>query len=414
MQNLLLSLVLVFGLAGCGKNEPTNINIGGVGRSYDFSQHKKFPNTLYSNYKISDNLGGAAAPLLELNNGLVVFAGKNGIIACLAADKSQWTYQLDSNAYIYSGMVADASDNIYFIDYYGKLSKLSSEGKLAFTFDTKQITNSIKVEGNQSPLYNDLLIVQDGIIVSGSLVRSGFIAKLDFNGKLVWQYVSTLGLSSTPTADSKGNIYCNGNSWQDLGTDSLFTLASNGSPKWSKAFEKQSLIKNPVLNNDRISVAATLMLGENKVSKIYSYKLDGTPIFEKELSFVVRNLSLSNENNLFIVCYNAGLGGSKSGIFSLKPNGDKDWQIFIDYSIPTPCLITKDEIAVAGTNKSAMGIFYIERANGKLRMVQDIGKADELAYKPFVTKAGNILLPSLESASYIKVDFTLIDKIYNF
>lgn len=414
MRNLLLTLVLVFGLIGCGNNEPRNINIGGAGRAYDFSQHKKFPNTLYSNYKVTDNLGGAASALLELNNGMIIFAGKNGSISAIATDKVQWTYQLDSNAYIYSGMVADASDNIYFIDYYGKLGKLTPEGKLAYYFDTKQITNSIKVEGNQSPLYNELLIVDDGIIVSGSLVRSGFLAKVDFNGKLLWQYVSSLGLNFTPSSDSKGNIYCNGNSWQDLGTDSLFSLASNGTPRWSKAYEKQSLIKNPVLNNDRISVAATFMLGETKVSKIYSYKLDCTPIFEKELSFVVRNLSISNENNLFIVCYNAGLGGGKSGIFSLKPNGDKDWQIFIDYSIPTPCLITKEEIAVAGTNKAAMGIFYIERANGKLRMVQDIGKADELAYKPFVTKAGNILMPSLESASYIKVDYTLIDKIYNF
>ncbi len=414
MRNLILALALIIALVGCNNNEPININIGGDGHSNDFSHIKKFPNTLYSNYKIANELGGSGSPLLELNSGLVMFAGKNGTIACLAADKTQWKFQLDSNSYIYSAMVADTKDNIYFVDYYGKLCKLTNEGKLAFAFDTKQISSTINIEGNQSPLYNDLLIVQDGIIVAGSLVRSGFIAKVSFDGKLLWQYVSTLGLNSTPTADSIGNIYCNGNSWQDLGTDSLFSLSNDGKLNWSKPFVKQSLIKYPVVANNRLNVATTLFLGDNKVSKLYSYKLDGTPIYEKELSFIVRNLSLSNEHNLFVVCYNAGLGGSKSGVFSFKPNGDKDWQIFIDYSIPTPCLITKDEIAVAGTNKSSMGIFYIDRATGKLRMVQDIGRADELSYKPFVTKAGNILLPSLESSSYIKVDFTLMDKLYNF
>ncbi len=410
-----LFLILAMLSISCGGDEVKLLNFAGSATKDNSYEHLNvLPNQLYTVYKAKEEFGGSTAPLLVLNSGKVIIAGNNGKIVCMLGDASYWTYQLPSNEYVYNTIVADGNDNIYFITYGGQLISLDNNGKERWKLnhnDNEKIVNKLNIQGLQEPLYNDLIIEENKITIASSHSRAGVVSQYDFTGKLIWQYATSLSIIGL-ASDEKGNIYANGNDYRTKGCDSLICITSSGKLNYSIPFINQTLVKYPVISQEKVFLS-TLIAGDEGLSKLYSISLDGKQIYEKEIAYVVRNLSVAKDGSCYFTCFNSGLGSTKTGIFAFNPKGEKVWQLFIEYSLPHAPLISQEEIALAGTNQNSMGIYYIDRITGKLLRVQDIGTADPLNYKPYLNNEGCIFIASSNQSSYLKVDNTLIDKLFH-
>jgi outer membrane protein assembly factor BamB len=197
----LSTLIFLLILASCEFNrslEGESINLMADGaRTSNYDKYGElYSYSAYVDIPVIDDTVGSYVTPLALAANKIVLTNFNGKVMLLTGRNTEWVAQLDSNAVAMAGMAADHNQNLYLIANNDVLYSYSKTGKLRWKhyFPAKE---------NKFLVYSDLLIVSDGIIVGSS---SGQLAKLDFNGKVLWEKSFSTGISRSFSADNKDNL----------------------------------------------------------------------------------------------------------------------------------------------------------------------------------------------------------------
>jgi len=371
---------MVYGLFSC-HNEQTlsgeRINLfGNQGRTNSYKTFGAFLINTSENEKINaiDSSGSMVAPL-AVSSYQTVFATVEGTIHQFSSARVEWSAKLDSTAFVIAGMCADNNHNIYAVASDGCIYSISSEGKRRF----KTVISS-----DETASFKDLLALSDGIIISQT---KGLISKLSFEGKILWQFKSTLSPVNTASADWQNNIYVSLTFDDYSGNDSLLCLSTTGKLNWAIGFTSTRILTSPIVGNNNIILG--VVQSENK-PLILSIDFHGNLLWNNELRATPRGISITAEGSIITVSYNSGIGISQSVIEQFSPKGKSDWHIKFDSRMVSPALIGNDNIAIIGVKSSAIGVYLLHR-NGILDTFFSIETAPSLLLKPVVAPNGNII-----------------------
>lgn len=406
ITSIITALLLVL-LVSCRcerSNEGSLVNqFGGQGRTNSYEGINSF----YKQLAITDKPAGMqhqggtiAAPLL-LSSSEFCFASSSGSILLTTKGSKLWEYKIGGNQAVASNMCADREQNIYAITSNGELISLNRKGELRWRYSFDTIPGKLTI-------FSDLLAVDDGIVMASS---NGKLAKLDFSGRLMWEMQFALSPTETFSADKDGNIAVILTNNEFSATDSLIVLNKSGAVVWGKAFPETRLIKYPAISDGRIYIAGLFEKGGQRISQIICLsKHDGRNVWVKELAFAPRFISVADNGDVIITGYNSGIGDAISGIFCLDSSSSLKWKIYFDYQVPTPILISKEDIAVVGRSPKAWGVFFLDR-NGTVQRTVSLSESPLIYPMPSVTPDGVIVFGGADGMEIIRIDDTPLNKI---
>lgn len=398
---LLITMVLV-SLFSCSNSEYDkeygNL-LGGKGRNNSYEFVDRFQYQMYSEILIDSNSSATCPPLILRNNKTII-ASDNYKITSLYSNEKDWEFELDSNEVIGAGFVSDSNNNIYTISNDGQFISLDHSGKLRFK---KRLIELNKLEFFNKPLYID-----GSIVISSS---NGDVVSVDTDGNIQFELSLGTDIISEVSALTSDNILVTLTNGSFGKTDTLLCLNSKGEEKWRFSSDVFRFLKGAITNGEKIAIGGTKQVGDNKLSMIFYLDNEGSVIWEKELSSLPRYLSMSNEGEIYVITFDSGFRKMLSGVFSFSSEGELNWNIYYDYSIPTPALISENEIAFLASNRETYGLFFLNREDGVLIHTLDIGEAAPLNFIPAITEEGTILFSGKKSLRLIRVDETAINKI---
>jgi hypothetical protein len=417
MKNSKLILIITLSIlfASCSNEKPDNFGnlFGGAGRRNSYEFTKKFQNSIVNkNIIASKDISGAIAMPLPLPNGDVVIATQSGSLVIASNATVIHEIKLSDSSYVYSAMAYDSLNNIFCIDTKGILYSINYNGTINWKYSLKDLEKTLNLDTKDySSIYSDLLLQSDGIVISSNLPKKSLICKVNKSGKLAWNYISNLSITQTFSADENENLHFSLNDLRDNGVDSVLTLSKEGKFKNAIGLNKVNLVKTPICYAGRMYFAGIVNRNDKQLSILYCYDYNGKEIWNKELSILPRNLSIANDTTLYFIGFNPGLGQRTSGMLAFDAKGNKKWQMFYEYAIPTPVMISKTQLAFAGTNGASIGLFIVDRSNGELQNIVDLGNTINLNLKASVSNEGCIILAGSDQTAYIKLDYTQIEKI---
>ena len=373
--------------------------LGDRGRSNSYEFVDRFQYQMYSEILIDSNSSATCPPLI-LSNNKTVLASDNYKITSLYSNEKEWEFELDSSRVIGAGFVSDSNNNIYTIDNNGQFISLDHSGNLRFK---KHLIELNKLEFFNKPLYLD-----GSIVISSS---NGDLVSVDTNGNNQFKLSFGIDIISEISALTNDDILVTLTNGSFGKTDTLLCLNRKGEEKWRFSSNGYRFLKGAITNGKIIAIGGTKQVGDNKLSKIFYLDNNGSVLWEKELSSLPRFLSISKSGELYVITFDSGFRKMLSGVFSFSSIGELNWNIYYDYSIPTPALISENEIAFLASNRETYGLFFLNREDGVLIHTLDIGEAAPLNFIPAITEEGTILFSGKESLRLIRVDETAINKI---
>lgn len=398
---ILITIVLI-SLLSCSNSEYDkeygNL-LGGKGRSNSYEFVEGFQYQMFSEILLDTNSSATCPPLILSNNKTILASDNNKIIS-LYGNEKDWVFELDSSGIINAGLVSDTNNNIYAISNDGQFISLDHSGNLRFK---KQLLKLKKLEFFNKPLY-----IEGSIVISSS---NGDVVSVDTNGNVNFNLSMGTDIISEVSASSNEDILITLTNGSFGKTDTLLCLDSNGEEKWRFSSNEFRFLKGAITNGEKIAIGGTKQVGDNKLSKIFYLDNKGSLLWEKELSSLPRYLSMSNDGEVFVITFDSGFRKMLSGVFSFSSKGELNWNIYYDYSIPTPALISENEIAFLASNRETYGLFFLNREDGVLIHTLDIGEAAPLNFIPAITEEGTILFSGKKSLRLIRVDETAINKI---
>jgi hypothetical protein len=402
MLNRLSILLCIISLVSCtnsdGNKEYGNL-LGGMGRNNSFEYIEGFQYQIYSEILIDTNFGATCPPLLLSNNKTILASDSNTIISIFSNEKD-WTFSLDSGSIIGAGFVSDANNNIYTIDNKGYTISLTQDGKLRFK---EQFLTPHRLEFFNLPLYTE-----NNIIFTTS---DGNIVGLDTNGNENFSLSYDTDIIGEVSALSKKDLLVTLTNGTFGKTDTLVCLDNNGNEKWRFSSKGYRFLKGAITNGKNIAICGTKQVGDNKLSKLFYLDSEGSLLWNKEISSLPRFLSMSNNGELFVITFDSGFRKMLSGVFSYASEGELNWSIYYDYSIPTPAMISGNEIAFLASNRETYGLFFLNRADGVLIHSLDIGEAAPLDFLPAIGDEGTLNFAGKQHLRLIRIDETAINKI---
>jgi len=397
---LILSMALI--LLSCSDSEGAkdfDNSSGGIGRNNSYEYVDGFQYQIRSEILI-DSLHGTTCPPHILGNQKIIMASENSSIVSLFSNEKEWEYNLDSGHVIGSGFASDKSNNIYTIDNYGIVYSIDSDGKQRFK---KELIEASKLE-----FFNTPLSLPNNIIFSSS---NGDIVSVDTNGNENFRLEFDTDIIGEISALNEDNILLTLTNGTFGATDTLVCLDNIGNEKWRFSSEGYRFLKGAITNGINIAVGGTKQLDDNKLSKMFYLDSTGKVNWDKEISSLPRFLSMSNNGELFVVTYDSGFRKMLSGVFSYSSEGDLNWNIYYDYSIPTPALISGNIISFLASNRETYGLFYLNRDDGVLMHSLDIGEAAPIEFSPAIGDDGTLNFSGKNQLRLIRIDETAISKI---
>lgn len=372
---------------------------GGIGRNNSYEFVDGFQYQIRSEILI-DSLYGTTCPPHELANQKIIMASENSSIVSLFSNEKEWEYNLDSGHVIGSGFASDKSNNIYTIDNYGTAYSIDSDGNQRFKIEI--------IEASKLEFFNTPLSLPNSIIFSSS---NGDFVSVDTNGKENYRLKFDTDIIGEVSALNENNILVTLTNGTFGATDTLVCLDSFGKEKWRFSSDGYRYLKGAITNGINIAVGGTKQLEDNKLSKVFYLDSTGKENWDKEISSLPRFLSMSNDGELFVITYDSGFRKMLSGVFSYSSTGDLNWNIYYDYSIPTPAWISGNIISFLASNRETYGLFYLNKDDGVLMHSLDIGEAAPIEFTPAIGDDGTINFSGKDQLRLIRIDETAISKI---
>lgn len=385
-----ISLVVCCLISSCQsehsiKGEAVNL-FGGTTRTNSYERFGSFVASVADNEKIlTPDSSGSMIPPLAVSSYQTVCSTVNGTILQCTSSMVEWSAKLDNSAYVISGMCADGEHNIYAVASDGCMYSFTSNGKRRF---------KTQISSDELTSYWESLAVTDGIICTAT---NGQIAKVSFDGKIRWQYKTTLAAVGTASSDEHNNVYISYTHNDITASDSLVKLSKDGKQVWKVGFTAR-LVTVPVVGNGMIVV------GSVRADKpvIMAMDMNGKVVWSQGLKAIPRGLSIANDGSIVTVSYNAGLGIAQSSIEQFSPVGKSEWNINFDARIASPALIGKDNIALIGVKSTAIGVYLINR-KGVLDTFLSLDSAPSLILKPVVTPGASIIFAGARNGYITRV-----------
>jgi putative pyrroloquinoline-quinone binding quinoprotein len=400
-----LSAVLVL-LSSCGGDyslEGKTLNMyGGVKRSNSYEKYGGF--LRYFSYvekiKSTDTTGAIQAPLVV--SGLeTVVATKGGTICWINDRATTWEYSLPKDRLIASTMIADQDHNIYAIDNYGMIHGITNKGEKKFEIQFGDTNQTIEI-------YSDLLAFGKSFVAATS---NGKIAKFNYDGELVWEYNSELSPATSFAGDRDGAVFIPLSNNEFGKTDSLVIIKTNGEIAWAKAFPNTRLFRTPTLGKDLILIAGMREIQGQRLSILFALDSKGEIKWEKQLNVVPRFISLSENEDIYVVGYNAGIGEAISAVYCFDKEGKVKWNKFFELGVPAPLMIAENSVAFVGKDRESSGCFFLNKETGYVEKVIDFEKEAACKLFPAVSPDGRITFACMNFLGLVRIDDTAINKM---
>ncbi len=404
MLKIIIPVVLILGLLmSCtDKSEPEPFNTrGGADRDNNYEHLGTFMTNMYSVEKIhlSDSSSAAIPPLIL--DGLEFYISTvNGTVALIEERTAKWEHRLDSGEIVAAEMCADANENLYIITNKSTVKSFDKQGKLRWQYKHPDLLAD-------SYTYDALLAVRDGIIVS---VSPGLLFKLSFDGKKKWEFRHRHSSVHSFCADANGNLAFVSTQNDYEKSDTLYFISPKGQVKWQKAYPKSRILKNPVSFKHLIIYPASYMLDDTRLYMLIALDTNGSEIWRKELNIMPKYISCGHGNRIYLLAYNSGYGETMSGIFCYDIEGKLQWKLYTGNTLPSPLLLSENNIAFFGTKGNTAGVFFLNK-DGTLYHTVSLSDAPLFIHKPFVLNVPSVAFFGLEKMFILKIDDSAIDRV---
>jgi outer membrane protein assembly factor BamB len=401
----LSTLIFLLLLTSCEFNrslEGETVNLmADVARTSNYEKYGElYSYSAYVDMPVIDDTVGSYVPPLALAANKIALTNLNGKVMLLTGRNPEWIAQLDSNAVAMAGMAADKNQNLYLIANNDVLYSFSRTGKLKWKhyFPPKK---------QKFFVYSDLLIVSDGILVGSS---SGLLAKLDFDGKVLWEKSFVTGISRSFSADNKDNLIIplTNNSYGK--TDSLLYLDSNGNAIWMWHKINFRIMGYPVFNNGVIYIIGSLGSSNDLTNHFIALDTNCEEIWEYELSAIPRSISVDNEGDLYVISYDIGLGKTISIASKFSKDGHLKWEKYFETKAYSPIIIGNEYIMFAGRKPNTSGAYFMEKSGTYIKTVS-LSNLPELVMRPEVKPDGVIIFAGSSRLSIVRIDDIWVNKI---
>ena len=133
-------------------------------------------------------------------------------------------------------------------------------------------------------------------------------------------------------------------------------------------------------------------------------------MWTKELSVLPRYISVSEEGNIYVAGYNAGLGEGLSGIFCFSDKGKLIWKQYLDITVKSPILISQDNLAIVGVKRRSPAVFFFNKMGTLIKTVS-LSDTPILNLQPFVLPEPIIAFAGAEKLFILRIDESMMNKI---
>lgn len=403
LRHIYIITILALLFYGCSEKEEIQgyNSQGGTNRTNNYEEFGGFYNNSFyiDKYDIGDK-SGCMIPPLALERGRMAVTTVNGTLAMLSGQKVEWVVKLDTSKIVTAGMAGDKDQNIYLITDDGTISSYSTDGKLRW----KYLHDSLKAKDK---IYSDLLTLKDGLVVAAS---PGILFKLRFDGKKLWDYNFVQQTMKTFCADKNGNIAIVATENTYGKADTVHYVSSKGKLIWKKGFDKTRIIKGAITTGKLIIFPAAYDQYRDKLYKLIALDTTGALAWEKELTITPRYISAGADSNIYFVGYNAGIGESISGIYCFDLKGNMRWKQYLDNTITTPVLVSKENLAVLGVKRNTIGMFFLDKM-GNLTKTVSLSDAPAFMQVPFVLPDPVVAFAGSDEFFIMRIDDNAVDKI---
>jgi outer membrane protein assembly factor BamB len=382
------------------EGEEVNL-MSNAGRTSDYKKYGKL--YLYSAYldlPIIEDTTGSYIPPLALAANRVALTNLNGIVTVLTGKNPEWIAQLDSNAVAMSSMAADKEQNLYLIANNDVLYSFSKTGELRWK---KYFPRT----GKKFIVYSDLLAQNDGIVLGSS---SGLLVKLDHQGNILWEKMYSTAISRTFSANSKGELIIPLTHQSYGKTDTLLCLDAGGNKLWSWQKNKFRILSFPVVTNEYIFIVGTVGQSNEQINLAMALDMKGKLIWEKEINATPRFLSADDDNRIYIISYNLGLGKPITIANCFTKDGELEWEKYFETTAYSQMIIGNEYICFSGRKPTTSGVYFLEK-NGEYVKTVSLSNLPDIVMKPDVKPDGVIIFAGSSRFSVVRIDDIWINKI---
>ncbi len=408
MQNIYYTAILMiafFTFLSCEFNrslegEPVNL-MSDAARTSNYEKYGElYLYSAYSDFPVIEDTTGSYVPPLALAANKVVLTNLNGLVTLIAGKNPEWIAQLDSNDVAIAGMAADPKQNIYLIANSGSLYSYSNTGELRWkkTFPHPEERHIV---------FSDLLALKDAIVIASN---KGLLAKIDFNGNIIWEKRFPVGISRTFSADEDGNLLIPLTHRSFGRTDTLLFLDKDGNKIWSWSRDEFRIMSYPVFSGNSIYIAGTLASSNDQNNLAITLNMQGKVEWEVKMDAVPRFISTDSEKHLYVISYNLGLGKPISIASCYSADGNQLWEYYYKTTAYSPMIIGGKYICFSGRGANTTGIYFMEK-NGKYIKTVSLSNLPDIVMKPEVKPDGVTIFAGSERLAIIRIDEIWINKI---
>lgn len=384
---------------GCSnEKEKYSSNIfGNINRTCSFEKQKNiWSGILYiEKVNISDSSGFATIPL-SLGGNTFVTSTNNGFITCFENTELLWETPLDSGEYVISNFVADWRKNIFFITNTFRIVSLTNSGKVNWSL---QLRDSIQ-------WVSTLLSIDDAILFSTS---SRKLYKYSVDGKLIWERNLPIPTTQTFTGFKDG-IVVNLTFDEFEKTDTVVFFNKNGIPEWKFFAEKVRFIKFPVTFKDNVFVYGIESSANSDRGVFFCLNSDGSVKWKKDFAMIPRFLSISEDNELYLVLYAMGVGQKISELQKINIDGNAITRQFISSIFYTPFLVGKIKLFNLCYKEGIPSIIYFGKDLVLIKSF-DLSNAPVPLILPVILEDGTVIYLASNGPYFIRIDENPILKL---
>ncbi|TAE24285.1 MAG: hypothetical protein EAZ92_13455 [Candidatus Kapaibacterium sp.] len=408
-------------LQSCSKQKPLeNYNFyGGTARASNYELSGSFsamimtdvPKEAAKKNTTEPLPNGAVVPPIAVTFNHNYLASSDGYALRYANNKLEWKSPLDTlpsgkRAVAASFPAADVNDNYYLLANDGAAYSFDKTGKRRF----KQALFAPSMQS----LFSDLLLLKSSIITAFSANgTNGTLVKSDVEGKVEWRKEYTLAPTRTIAADEQENIFVALSNNESGKSDSVLSLAPNGSVRWVVQLAETRITKSPALSVEASGAGMVLLAGirERKGERTdILLALDaqtGKMLWEKTLTFAPQGMSIGsqasgNQPLIVVAGYRVGVGEPLTLVYGFDQSGKELWRLSYDLAVIGAPMIGVENIAFVGTKGDAVGV-YIMRKDGVFQQVISLSDAPLLCLVPGVDVQNNLVFAMTEQLGLIKV-----------
>jgi len=397
-----LFVAILFISCGRNKREFKEFNqYGDIDRSNDYSLIGDFNFTIINSTKVSINdFSGCYRTPLYLNDEDFVVATENGKVNLIRVDSVIWSYQVKDKLNLLSGLVADISKNLYFINLNGELISIDKNGKERFTKNLNQ-------SNNQFFTVSEPLIIKDKLIVG---TNDGNLFSFDTSGKVIWSNKFAIGINSIFSADKDENLYVGLTNDTFETSDTILSIDKKGKIIKRKALDNFRIL-SPIINKDKkIYVAGGKRSVYGISSEIICMDENLTILWKQEVPVLVNQLS-HNGKALFVGGFSSGINEYFTGLYSYDLDGKEVWKNYLDVKLSSPLFLGEDYFMISGTNENGGAIFVLTMDKGELIKTHSLSNQTPLYLVPTVSNNGDLNYFGSQSLFLIKLTETPLDKL---